>query len=111
MADYQWTEMKSRLLVMKKEIIAMEKIGEDAAKPVELDQCGMGRLSRMDAMQTQAMALEAQSRRKLNLQRIDSALVRIEKGNYGLCVRCKQEISAARLDFDPAVLICIKCAK
>lgn len=107
----QWDVIKQKLLDMKNELLNDQQMGEASSKPVELDQSGMGRLSRMDAMQTQAMALEAQSRRKLNLQKIDSALLRIEKKTYGLCVRCKQEIGQARLEFDPAVLLCIKCAK
>jgi len=106
-----WMEMKERLLQMREEIINLNKENDEAAKPVELDQSGMGRLSRMDAMQSQAMAKDTQSRRKVNLMNIETALERIEKNTYGLCVRCQREIGDARLDFDPAILTCINCAQ
>lgn len=106
-----WSERKSKLLAMREELVKLAQIGNEAARPVELDQSGMGRISRMDAMQVQAMAQDAKTRRELNVQRIDNALLRIEKGTYGLCVRCKKEISSQRLDFDPAILTCIECAK
>jgi DnaK suppressor protein len=88
-------------------LIAGSKESRDA---VELDQTRVGRLSRMDAIQGQAMALETDRRRALELQRIDSALRRLEAGDYGVCVRCGEEIAAARLAFDPAATICIDCA-
>ena len=106
-----WSDRKSKLLARREELIKLAQIGNAADRPVELDLSGMGRISRMDAMQVQAMAQDAKARRELNVQRIDNALLRIEKGTYGLCVRCKKEISFQRLDFDPAILTCIECAK
>ena len=50
----------------------------DNARPVELDQTKVGRLSRMDAMQSQAMAKETQRRRNADITRIDAAIKRIK---------------------------------
>ena len=55
----------------------------DNARPVELDQTKVGRLSRMDAMQSQAMAKETQRRRKTDITRIDAAIKRIKDADYG----------------------------
>ena len=49
----------------------------DARRPVELDQEAVGRLSRMDALQRQAMAQATAKNYRLELQRIDAALTRI----------------------------------
>ena len=57
------------------------------------------------------MAQDAERRRKIELQRIDSALERIESGDYGYCLNCDEEIPLARLEFDPAVATCVNCAK
>lgn len=89
-------------------LIAGSKEARDA---VELDQTRVGRLSRMDALQGQAMALETDRRRGLELQRIESALKRLEAGEYGVCVRCGEEIAPARLAFDPAATVCVDCAE
>jgi DnaK suppressor protein len=64
----------------------------------------------MDAMQRQEMAQAARRRRKLELERIDAALARIDAGTYGACVRCGEEIAPARLALDPTVPLCRDCA-
>ena len=43
--------------------------------------------------------------------RIDAALMRIDSGDYGWCVRCAEEIEAKRLDRAPATTMCLACAK
>lgn len=88
---------------------ALEDSNADRA-PVELDQARVGRLSRMDALQMQAMASATASRRKQEVQRIDAALARIESGDYGYCLSCDEEIAPARLELDPATPNCIRCA-
>jgi len=79
--------------------------------PVELDQAKVGRLSRMDAMQQQAMAQATARRAEVELQRIRTALGRLRSGNYGYCVKCEEEIAEGRLRVDPAALVCIDCAR
>ena len=61
---------KKRLLQQQKELLDLEETGNDAAKTVELDQTRVGRLSRMDALQGQAMSLEMKRRRQIELQKI-----------------------------------------
>jgi len=43
------------------------------------------------------------------LRDIDNALARIEKGNYGICKYCKQEIGEKRLMARPVANTCISC--
>ena len=81
------------------------------ASPVELDQARVGRLSRMDAMQQQAMAKAAARLTDLERQRIKSAFGRMDAGDYGYCIISEDEIAEGRLRFDPSVLMCISCAK
>ena len=66
-------------------LIEISKAGRD---PIELDQSRMGRLSRMDAMQNQAMSLEIERRRNVELQRIDAAMKRIGEDEFGFCLSC-----------------------
>jgi DnaK suppressor protein len=77
---------------------------------VELDQSRVGRLSRIDTLQGQAMSLEVKRRRDVQLNRIEVALQRLERNEYGDCLRCGEVIGSKRLEFDPAVLLCIDCA-
>jgi DnaK suppressor protein len=101
---------RSELEALRERVIAAAEQGAEAAQPVELDQQRIGRLSRMDALQGQEMARAAERRRGLELRKIDAALARIDAGDYGWCVRCGEEIAAARLRLDPAVPVCIDCA-
>lgn len=100
------------LLRQRRAELAAELTAEQAAahQPLDLDPSAVGSLSRMDALQSHAMALEAERRHEMEIQRIDHALERIEAGGFGLCIRCGEEIAAKRLDLDPAVPTCINCA-
>ena len=80
-------------------------------KPVELDQAALGRLSRMDAMQVQAMATARARSREQEKVRITAALNRIESGDFGYCLKCDEQIAEKRLRFDPSTAYCIDCAK
>ena len=101
---------REQLLARRVELQAVMDSASDSAKPVELDQTRVGRLSRMDALQGQAMAKETERRRGVELQRIASALARIEDEDFGYCVTCGEEIPLQRLELDPAVTTCIACA-
>ncbi|MBT8444490.1 MAG: TraR/DksA family transcriptional regulator [Gammaproteobacteria bacterium] len=96
---------------MQAALEGMRDAGDDAAATVELDQTRQGRLSRMDAMQAQAMSLEANRRREQQLARLKSALKRIEAGDYGWCLECGEPIDPRRLEHDPAAPLCIACAE
>ncbi len=102
---------KEKLLKLRDGLQQIEKTGNEAANTVELDQSRVGRLSRMDAMQAQAMSVESKRRRGIKLQRIDSALQRIDRDEFGFCIKCEEEIDPKRLEFDPTTLLCIYCAK
>ena len=105
------TRFRDRLLQDKQSLLEMSQTSEDAAETVELDQTRQGRLSRMDALQGQAMSIAALNRRKEELQKIDQALERIKNDDYGYCQECGEEIAEKRLQFKPTVTHCIYCAE
>lgn len=98
--------LTSRLEELKRE----DALGEQAAAPVTLEQDSVGRLSRIDAMQLQAMALAAQRRRESERNQIHAALRRLREGEYGYCLSCGEEIAEARLRHNPAAARCLACA-
>jgi len=87
------------------------KLGKDSQSVVELDQQAVGRLSRMDALQNQAMAVAQQNRRDIQTRRLNAALIRLEEGEYGYCEDCGEDIALKRLELDPAASKCISCAR
>ena len=78
--------------------------------PVSPDS-SIGRLTRQDAMQAQQMAIELRRRNRIRLQQIESALQRVEQGSYGVCLRCEEDISLARLRVRPEAILCVECAE
>jgi DnaK suppressor protein len=98
------------LLQRREALLDVAGTGREAANTVELDQSRVGRLSRMNALQSQAMSRETNRRREVELSRIEAALQRIADGDYGLCVRCGEEIAEGRLLSDPSAPLCIDCA-
>lgn len=103
--------MKERLLEMKAELSRLAHEHEHDSDIVELDQTTQGRLSRMDALQGQAMAQEVARRREAEIRRIDAALQRIDDDEYGYCIACGEEVALKRLELDPATPNCIDCAR
>ncbi len=109
MEQNQLDAFRQTLISLRNDIEQLMNDSKDAAGTVALDQSKVGRLSRMDALQAQQMAQETTRRRQIQLQKIDSALRRIETGEYSYCLICGEEIVLARLDFDPACTRCIGC--
>ncbi|MEX0923803.1 MAG: TraR/DksA C4-type zinc finger protein [Rhodovibrionaceae bacterium] len=107
--DIDLPKLKARLEERHTELRKLIEGSKESRGVVELDQTRQGRLSRIDALQGQAMAQEAERRRQGELKRIDAALGRIASGDYGYCLSCDEEIAAKRLEFDPSVSLCVDC--
>ena len=102
---------KKRLKDARDELLVLETLTKDGRKPVELDQTQQGRLSRMDAIQLQEMALEQNRRREFEIKRIDAALKRIKDGEFGFCNNCGENIPLKRLEVSPSTPLCVDCAE
>lgn len=94
----------------RKELLDLIINGMETRTDIVLDPQRYGRLSRMDAIQQQAMDDETARRRDVELTRIDAALQRIDAGDFGYCTACDQPIALRRLENDPANPLCIGCA-
>ncbi len=70
----------------------------------------IGRLSRLDSMQSQQMALAAKRRLEDERTRLHEALRRIDTGAFGRCLLCGQDIALERLDSQPDAVTCVPCA-
>lgn len=101
---------RETLRALKCETEDLSRLAEDDRATVELDQQSVGRLSRMDALQRQAMAEASERARAIELHKVNAALQRIDDGEYGYCLACGEEIAAKRLAVNPAASHCIKCA-
>ena len=100
---------RKRLKELEREIREDMDANPEDSGVVELDS-SIGRLSRMDALQNQQMALELKRRQENQLLRIENAFKRLAKGQYGLCGKCKKPIEKNRLEVFPDTVTCVRCA-
>lgn len=82
---------------------------DEAARPVELDQQAVGRLSRMDSLLSQGMAQNLRERERARLSALLDALRRFAAGTYGTCERCEEPIAFGRLTVVPETTTCAAC--
>ncbi len=97
---------------MTKRLTALEREDNETVSTratVTLDQQSVGRLSRMDALQQQAMANATHQRRQQEKLRLRAALDRIAQGEFGYCTDCGETISEERLGLDPSLARCMDC--
>jgi DnaK suppressor protein len=80
-----------------------------AARPVELDQPAVGRVSRIDAIQQQKMLEANRQAQKARLGLVRAALLRCEEDEYGDCRGCGESIGHKRLKARPESVFCIAC--
>lgn len=98
---------------LRQELAALSDASDQTAedrKPVALDQTSVGRLSRMDAMQQQAMAAALEVRRAGRIRLVETAIARLAGEDFGWCAGCGAFIGLKRLDLDPVILRCVRCA-
>lgn len=99
---------KERLLSQKRQIV-------DSGKKVLAQELNVSRDDLPDEVDlatadlTQSLTLRLKDRERSLLPKIEKALTKIEKGEYGICESCGEEIGVSRLEVRPFAVLCIKC--
>ncbi len=102
-------KMKQRLFDLKAEVLT-SLIAENNDFRAAVEDSGVKDLADMASNDIDAMTLEAVGAKdKLRLQRIESALTRIENGKFGICASCGSRIQKERLNAIPYSVLCISC--
>ena len=99
--------ISSRVAELRDEITARD----EARKAVELDQQRVGRLSRMDALQQQAMANAQHERQERELQALLETTKRLDAPEFGACADCGDELAIDRLLQNPLLVRCMECIR
>lgn len=103
--------IRQRLVDRQAQILRDSAGSIDDRVAVDLDPTRVGRLSRLDALQMQAMSAALEGRRQQDLKKIEAALRRLDGGEYGDCLKCGEAIARRRLESDPAAPLCAACAR
>ncbi len=86
------------------------RVTDEGLRPVELDPGAVGRLSRIDELQNQALTRNLREREQIQLGGLLRAFQRLEEGVYGLCIECGGEIPFDRLLVFPETATCVDCS-
>jgi len=82
---------------------------EEKVKPISPD-CGLGRLTRLEAMEEQDVNNKVLDESRLRLIRLNNALQRINKPMFGICIECEESIGLGRMSVRPESVRCVNCA-
>lgn len=105
----QLTQLEQELQTLKQELESMLSAEQASSETVTLDQSRVGRLSRMDAMQQQAMAQAEATRLTQRYKLVIQALKKLSQDDYGYCSQCDELINFQRLMIKPESSLCIEC--
>jgi DnaK suppressor protein len=108
LTEEQTKELHSDLLTLREEIATLLEASQASTRAIEPD-AAIGRLTRIDAMQQQSMAIEERRRRQIRQQQITGALAAVELGEYGFCRRCEEPVGYRRLKARPESPFCVPC--
>ena len=82
---------------------------EEKVKPISPD-CGLGRLTRLEAMGEQDVNNKVLDESRLRLTRLNNALQRLDKPMFGICIECEESIGVGRMSIRPESVRCVDCA-
>lgn len=108
LTESQIAELVADLHALQEALRAQCATAKEEARPVDLD-LPIGRISRMDAMQQQSMAVANRRSLELRLQQIAAALAAHAEGDYGYCRTCDETIGYPRLKARPETPLCVEC--
>jgi len=104
----QLAAAKEALEHLRQEVLREVRATGDASRQLDTDDVpDLGDMSTRSYDRDVLYNLSAVQRQKI--RDIDTALELIEQGNYGICLRCGDEIAAKRLEVRPFSRYCVEC--
>ncbi len=98
-------KIEHNIVLLKEQIVILE----EKVKPISPD-CGLGRLTRLEAMGEQHVNNKVLDESRVRLTRLNNALLRIDKPMFGICIECEEEIGLGRMSVRPESVRCVECA-
>ena len=104
----KFAEIKKNLLKERQELL--QDVSNSYETCRELGQDGVPDIGDMSsAAYSRDVLFNVSETQRQRIQDIDFALEQIEKGEYGICMECGDEISPRRMEVRPFSRYCIEC--
>ena len=101
-------DLKTHFQAMREALSRQLPSLKESAKPVAPDDA-LGRLTRLDAIQSQQIGKNSMAKVTAQLAGIDHALKGIDGPDFGLCAECGLTIPVGRLKAMPGARHCVNC--
>ena len=98
--------LNSEIVKTKEQVVRYE----DLAQPISPDNA-IGRVSRMDAINNKSIVDAALRKAKERLKGLKSNLDKLDSSDFGVCVKCKNNIPIERILLAPQSSFCVNCAR
>ncbi len=103
-----FTQVKELLLKERQDLLREVNASYETCR--ELGQDGVPDIGDMSSMTySRDLLFNLSETQKQKIHDIDAALERIEKGDYGTCLECGDEIAPRRMEVRPFSRYCIEC--
>jgi len=104
----QLEEARERLIKMRRDV--MQEVQGAQAASRDLGQDGVPDIGDMSSQTYHRdLLFNLSETQRQKLRDIDLALDRLAKGEYGICLKCEEEISPRRMEVRPFSRYCVEC--
>ena len=104
----QFEKIKEQLLKERRELL--QEVNNSYETCREIGQDGVPDIGDMSsAAYSRDVLFNVSETQRQRINDIDFALEQIEKGEYGICMECGEEISPRRMEVRPFSRYCIEC--
>ena len=108
MEEQEIPAARERLLKMRRAV--MKEVRDSSAAAREIGQGEVPDIGDMSSnTYNRDILLNLSETHRQKIRDIDAALDRLDKGEYGICMRCEEEISPRRMEVRPFSRYCIDC--
>ncbi len=108
MEEEELAEIKAHLLQMRDEVLAESERAYAASQSLGKD--GVPDIGDMSSNSyNQEVLMNLSETQRSRVRDIEAALERMNNGDYGLCVRCEEEIPPRRMEVRPFSRYCVDC--
>ena len=109
-SDQAAVAARHALLTERAQLIESLELSDGASTPVRSDvPDGFGETEHLVAAEQLMVSTRLDSITRATLGEIDAALLRLDKGDYGICSVCAEPIPSERLEAVPAAALCMPC--
>jgi DnaK suppressor protein len=99
-----------KILLQNKKSLILQEATKTMNKELKINKEEMADTMDRSAVETDNnFLLRLRDRERKLLKKINDSLNRIEKGSFGVCNLCGEDIGEMRLNARPMAMLCIKC--